>query len=166
MLHIFRTTFTKLLQPSCRAASTKFDAAIGDEDNKRIFYDTECEPVISTRKYIDEHKFFTKPRQVWLENLDTVQEKKLGLVTLHPEIFGSQPRTDIIHENVIWQRLYRSVVSWKCSVLNNQGSIAYRFIASYVLFSHMPIKNTNQKSEVEVANRGPKKAWAELDTEA
>lgn len=52
---------------------------------------------------------YQKPRQVWLENLNTIDEKKLGLLDLHPDIFAAQPRIDIIHQNVRWQSLYRYV---------------------------------------------------------
>ncbi|RZC42532.1 39S ribosomal protein L4, mitochondrial [Asbolus verrucosus] len=52
---------------------------------------------------------YQKPRQVWLENFDTIEEKKLGILELHPEIFGANPRIDIIFDNVRWQTLYRYV---------------------------------------------------------
>lgn len=52
---------------------------------------------------------FQSPRQVWLENLNQVEEQKLGIVELHPTIFGAQPRIDIIHQNVEWQKKYRFV---------------------------------------------------------
>lgn len=52
---------------------------------------------------------YQKPRQVWLENFDTVDEIKLGLLDLHPDVFGVAPRIDIIHQNVRWQQLYRFV---------------------------------------------------------
>lgn len=54
---------------------------------------------------------YRTPRQVWLENLDTIDEKKLGILELHPEVFAANPRIDIIHQNVRWQSLYR-YVSW------------------------------------------------------
>lgn len=68
-------------------------------------------PILSKVQYDDENSFYQKPRQVWLENLNTVKEKKLGFVTLHPHIFATTPRIDIIHQNVRWQRMYRWVVS-------------------------------------------------------
>lgn len=67
-------------------------------------------PIISKRSYQDEKFLYQKPREIWIENLDTVERKKLGLVTLHPDVFGAAPRIDIIHQNVQWQRLYR----WVC----------------------------------------------------
>jgi large subunit ribosomal protein L4 len=52
---------------------------------------------------------YQKPRQVWLENFDTIEEKKLGIIELHPEVFAVNPRIDLIHDNVRWQFLYRFV---------------------------------------------------------
>lgn len=50
-----------------------------------------------------------KPREVWIENINTPQEQKLGVIQLHSNIFGVQPRIDIIHQNVEWQKKYRYV---------------------------------------------------------
>ncbi|CAF4848925.1 unnamed protein product [Pieris macdunnoughi] len=51
------------------------------------------------------------PREVWIENMDTVEEKKLGLFELHPLVYAATPRIDIIQRNVTWQRKFRWV-SW------------------------------------------------------
>lgn len=67
-------------------------------------------PIISKKNYSDENYFYQKPREVWLENLDTIQRKKLGLMILHPDVYGAAPRIDIIHQNVQWQKMYRFVV--------------------------------------------------------
>ncbi|XP_075153791.1 mitochondrial ribosomal protein L4 [Haematobia irritans] len=48
-------------------------------------------------------------RQAWIENVDAVEERKLGLIELHPDIFATQPRVDVIQENIEWQRKYRYV---------------------------------------------------------
>jgi large subunit ribosomal protein L4 len=53
---------------------------------------------------------YKRVQQAWVENLNTVEEQKLGLVDLHPDVFGAQPRIDIIHENIEWQIKYRKVV--------------------------------------------------------
>lgn len=52
---------------------------------------------------------YIKPRQIWLESLDTIDEKKLAILELHPDIFAQSPRIDLIHQNVQWQRMYRLV---------------------------------------------------------
>lgn len=54
---------------------------------------------------------YTKPREVWIENMDTIEERKLGLFELHPTVYAASPRIDIIHRNITWQRKYRWV-SW------------------------------------------------------
>lgn len=50
-----------------------------------------------------------KPREVWIENFNTVQEEKLGIMELHPAVYGAMPRIDIIHQNVIWQQKFHRV---------------------------------------------------------
>ena len=62
-------------------------------------------PLISSRTLAFPTKYRC-PRQLWVSNLDTVEEEKLGLVDVHPDIFAHLPRVDIIHENIRWQRLY------------------------------------------------------------
>ncbi|KAK7861675.1 hypothetical protein R5R35_005352 [Gryllus longicercus] len=49
------------------------------------------------------------PREAWVENLDTVKEQKLGMIHLHPEVFGGKPRMDLLHRNVHWQKMIRYV---------------------------------------------------------
>ncbi|XP_043219974.1 39S ribosomal protein L4, mitochondrial-like isoform X1 [Amphibalanus amphitrite] len=48
-------------------------------------------------------------RQVWVENMDSADERKLGLLELHPEVFAAFPKLHLIHDNVRWQRMYRQV---------------------------------------------------------
>lgn len=52
---------------------------------------------------------FLEPRQVWIENFDTEDEQKLGIMELNQKIFAATPRIDLIHLNVEWQRKYRFV---------------------------------------------------------
>lgn len=70
----------------------------------------QTSPIISKVSFQDEKFLYQKPREVWIENLDTIERKKLGLITLHPDVFGASPRIDIVHQNVRWQRMYRWVV--------------------------------------------------------
>lgn len=52
---------------------------------------------------------FRPTRQVWVENIDTTEEKKLELMELSPIVYGAPPRLHLIHQNVTWQRKYRHV---------------------------------------------------------
>lgn len=50
-------------------------------------------------------------RQAWVENLDTIEANKLGIVDLHPTIFGCRPRLHVVYDNAHWQRMYKYIVS-------------------------------------------------------
>jgi len=34
------------------------------------------------------------PQQAWIESLSTVEDEKLGIIDLHPDVFGIPPRFD------------------------------------------------------------------------
>ena len=72
-------------------------------------------PLITSRQLAFPPKFKT-PRQTWVSNMDTVEEEKLGLIDLHPDVFAEKPRVDLMHANVRWQRMYRHVV---CIIILN-----------------------------------------------
>lgn len=38
-----------------------------------------------------------------------LEEKRSGIIDLHPEVFRCTPRIDILHRNVTWQLVYRNV---------------------------------------------------------
>ncbi|XP_049763345.1 39S ribosomal protein L4, mitochondrial [Schistocerca cancellata] len=77
-------------------------------DNARSSETAEIVPILTPRT-LNFPPRFEKPREAWVENMDTAEERKLGIINLHPEIFGAPPRIDIIHENARWQRMYRFV---------------------------------------------------------
>lgn len=52
---------------------------------------------------------FQSAREIWIENFNTVEEQKQGILQLHPDVFATAPRIDVIHQNVSWQRKYRYV---------------------------------------------------------
>lgn len=125
-------------------------------------------PIISKIQYDDEDNLYQKPREVWLENLDTVQEKKLGLITLHPHIYAAAPRIDIIFENVRWQRMYRWVVSDTELILYCKVLLMYfmHLLSSiYIICRVMRIRKRVLKSEVVAESLGNKRDWDELDME-
>ncbi|XP_011158267.1 39S ribosomal protein L4, mitochondrial isoform X3 [Solenopsis invicta] len=103
MSMLFRRIVNKLQRAAACPASLKYCTSL--ENGAKVEY----APIISKIRYDDESSFYQKPRQVWLENLNTIEEKKLGLVTLHPHIYATAPRIDIVHQNVRWQKMYRWV---------------------------------------------------------
>lgn len=60
-------------------------------------------PLITSRELQYKPKY-SKPRQAWLCNMDTVEEEKLGLLDLHPSVFAAMPRFDTIWRNLDWQK--------------------------------------------------------------
>lgn len=48
-------------------------------------------PLITSRKLENCNKY-RQPRQAWLETLSTVDDHKLGMLDLHPDIFAVHPR--------------------------------------------------------------------------
>lgn len=60
-------------------------------------------PIITSRE-LEYPQKYAKPREAWVCNMDTVKETKLGLVDLHPLVFATMPRMDIIYRNMNWQK--------------------------------------------------------------
>uniref|UniRef100_A0A915C3I0 Large ribosomal subunit protein uL4m n=1 Tax=Parascaris univalens TaxID=6257 RepID=A0A915C3I0_PARUN len=52
---------------------------------------------------------FTEIPQCWVCSLDSIEEKRSGMIDLHPEVFRCTPRIDILHRNVTWQLVYRNL---------------------------------------------------------
>jgi large subunit ribosomal protein L4 len=49
------------------------------------------------------------PKQAWLETLSCIENEKLGIIDLHPDVFSVFPRIDLLHENIQWQLKYRKI---------------------------------------------------------
>ncbi|XP_022083057.1 39S ribosomal protein L4, mitochondrial-like [Acanthaster planci] len=64
-------------------------------------------PLVTGRS-VDAPAFLEKP-QAWLETISTLENIKLGMVDLHPEVFATMPRIDILYQNVLWQRDYKRI---------------------------------------------------------
>ncbi|XP_067938503.1 large ribosomal subunit protein uL4m-like [Watersipora subatra] len=72
-------------------------------------------PSITESKVICKRELSHPPKhphvnlQSWVSTLSRFKDDKVGLVDLHPEVFGSHPRLDVLHENVHWQLMYRNI---------------------------------------------------------
>ncbi|XP_043270360.1 39S ribosomal protein L4, mitochondrial [Venturia canescens] len=93
--------------PKCSGILSRFSTTTAE--TSAVESSQPIKPIISTKNYMNENLLYQKRREVWLENLDTVDEKKLGLVTLHPDVFATKPRVDVLWHNIRWQRLYQYV---------------------------------------------------------
>jgi len=57
-----------------------------------------------------DHKFqYGEPKQVWVENLDSIEEKKRKIIELCQDVFAVYPRMDVIRDNQTWQETYSKV---------------------------------------------------------
>ena len=103
---------TKVQYLSCKISIMMININFGTAcHNGRSFHKSSIKSITLKQNHLCKNKCYIKPREIWLENLNTIQGKKLSLVKLHPDVFGFQPRIDIIHENVVWQQLYQFIVS-------------------------------------------------------
>lgn len=71
---------------------------------------TKTLPIITNRNLIKLSPL-QKPIQSWVETLSKIEDQKVGIVDLHPSIFGVSPRLDVLFRNVYWQQFYGKMVS-------------------------------------------------------
>ncbi|CAF1616833.1 unnamed protein product [Rotaria magnacalcarata] len=69
---------------------------------------TQQLPLIVSRQIEYPHIRYP-PLQAWLETLGQKRDEKLGLVDLHPSIWQTSPRLDILYENIEWQKTYKKI---------------------------------------------------------
>lgn len=50
-----------------------------------------------------------RPVQAWVESLRGFEQERIGLAELHPDVFATAPRLDIVHQVAIWQRNFRRI---------------------------------------------------------
>uniref|UniRef100_A0A8C6N0E6 Large ribosomal subunit protein uL4m n=1 Tax=Mus spicilegus TaxID=10103 RepID=A0A8C6N0E6_MUSSI len=50
-----------------------------------------------------------QPVQAWVESLRGFEQERTGLAKLHPDVFATAPRLDIVHQVAIWQRDFRRI---------------------------------------------------------
>ncbi|KAI8125220.1 hypothetical protein FF38_08036 [Lucilia cuprina] len=114
MLNLLNKTTLRLL-PAVRSISQSATARtateqIKEEPTKPVVKSTNAPALILPQNFEQYSPVNLKDcRQAWIESFDGVAEEKLGLIELHPDVFATQPRVDVIQENIEWQRKYRYV---------------------------------------------------------
>lgn len=73
-------------------------------------YSNVVAPVVSNAALAEQFPpKFHAAREVWIENFNTIDEERLGILPLHSDVFAAMPRIDVIHQNIVWQQKYRYV---------------------------------------------------------
>nr|XP_021504886.1 39S ribosomal protein L4, mitochondrial [Meriones unguiculatus] len=110
MLRLYRAALQACLRPSGSRAlnSLAEDAARPDEfsepgDNSPGLLN----PVLrKCERRIPAHP---RPVQAWVESLRGFEQERVGLAELHPDVFATAPRLDILHQVAIWQRNFKRI---------------------------------------------------------
>lgn len=50
-----------------------------------------------------------RPVQAWVESLRGFEQERIGLAELHPDVFATTPRLDILHQVAVWQRNFKRI---------------------------------------------------------
>ncbi|XP_034366673.1 large ribosomal subunit protein uL4m [Arvicanthis niloticus] len=50
-----------------------------------------------------------RPVQAWVESLRGFEQERIGLTELHPDVFATAPRLDILHQVAVWQRNFKRI---------------------------------------------------------
>lgn len=58
--------------------------------------------------FLDNNPFVAIP-EAWVTNLATIEEERKNIISLHPNVFRTVPRIDILHRNIVWQLMYRNL---------------------------------------------------------
>ncbi|KHJ77787.1 hypothetical protein OESDEN_22593 [Oesophagostomum dentatum] len=94
--------------------AANFTSAAGEATGKSA---NAVDPTVCSRElpYLPNSRFTEIP-QAWVSSFDAIEDRKLGIVNLHPDIFRVPPRLDILHScnnsvfrNITWQSVYRNV---------------------------------------------------------
>lgn len=96
---------------SSRCLTTGSTPSIPIEDRSEIKRVTDPNdspiPAVPQRE-IECLPHLVKP-QAWLESLKTRESNKLGIIDLHPDVFATFPRIDILQRNIQWQKVYKTI---------------------------------------------------------
>ncbi|XP_018798330.1 PREDICTED: 39S ribosomal protein L4, mitochondrial [Bactrocera latifrons] len=110
MLNLLNKTKSILIPNLRKTVSRATHDVVKESSSEVVVSKTTATPLILPQNWPQyEPMNRAVSRQVWIENIDDVPERKVGIIELHPDIFAAQPRVDVIQENIEWQRKYRYV---------------------------------------------------------
>ena len=102
-----------ILLKRCLAAGTTATPDIRPVVQEEATDEPAVKPLIFDRQLLHTENLnlrITEVKDVWVDNFENPDTNdKRGLVQVHPLIFNSYPRVDLIHKNIVWQQYYRKV---------------------------------------------------------
>uniref|UniRef100_A0A2K6SJF1 Large ribosomal subunit protein uL4m n=1 Tax=Saimiri boliviensis boliviensis TaxID=39432 RepID=A0A2K6SJF1_SAIBB len=109
MLQLVRAGARAWLRPTgCRALNSLAEgAAPPTEKPEQVASEGLPEPVL--RKVEFPVPAFRRPVQAWVESLRGFEQERVGLADLHPDVFATAPRLDILHQVAVWQKNFKRI---------------------------------------------------------
>uniref|UniRef100_A0A2K6A509 Large ribosomal subunit protein uL4m n=1 Tax=Mandrillus leucophaeus TaxID=9568 RepID=A0A2K6A509_MANLE len=113
MLQLVRAGARAWLRPTgCRGLSSLAEEAARPTENpEQVAVASEglLEPVLRKVELpVPAHR---RPVQAWVESLRGFEQERVGLADLHPDVFATAPRLDILHQVAMWQKNFKRIVS-------------------------------------------------------
>ncbi|XP_045402611.1 39S ribosomal protein L4, mitochondrial isoform X1 [Lemur catta] len=112
MLRLVRDGARAWLRPiGCQGLTSLADEAARPADNPELVASAVApglqEPVL--RKCERPVPAHLSPVQAWIESLKGYEQERVGLAELHPDVFATAPRLDILHQVAIWQKNFKRI---------------------------------------------------------
>ncbi|KAM5189432.1 large ribosomal subunit protein uL4m [Ictidomys tridecemlineatus] len=109
MLQLVRVGARAWLRPSgCRGLSSLAEEAARPAENSEPVAGAGLrEPVLRKCELpLPAHR---RPVQAWVESLRGFEQERVGLAELHPDVFATAPRLDILHQVATWQKNFKRI---------------------------------------------------------
>uniref|UniRef100_A0A2I3LZI1 Large ribosomal subunit protein uL4m n=1 Tax=Papio anubis TaxID=9555 RepID=A0A2I3LZI1_PAPAN len=111
MLQLVRAGARAWLRPTgCRGLSSLAEEAARPTENpEQVAVASEglLEPVLRKVELpVPAHR---RPVQAWVESLRGFEQERVGLADLHPDVFATAPRLDILHQVAMWQKNFKRI---------------------------------------------------------
>nr|AAD27737.1 CGI-28 protein [Homo sapiens] len=109
MLQFVRAGARAWLRPtgSQGLSSLAEEAARATENPEQVASEGLPEPVLRKVELpVPTHR---RPVQAWVESLRGFEQERVGLADLHPDVFATAPRLDILHQVAMWQKNFKRI---------------------------------------------------------
>uniref|UniRef100_A0A2K6DH18 Large ribosomal subunit protein uL4m n=1 Tax=Macaca nemestrina TaxID=9545 RepID=A0A2K6DH18_MACNE len=111
MLQLIRAGARAWLRPTgCRGLSSLAEEAARPTENpEQVAVASEGLPEPVLRKVELPVPAHRRPVQAWVESLRGFEQERVGLADLHPDVFATAPRLDILHQVAMWQKNFKRI---------------------------------------------------------